>query len=388
MNTAVNVNVVHESEAQRQHARVKIPAVLRYLTKNRERIEASTLDISAGGFSFSAGKQPVQVGDFHKGRLQFKLDSLDLGIDIEFQVRSVDAANARVGCQFHNIKPREQATLRYLISAFLGGELVSAGDLLSTLQRENFTKARKNGAAGSGMGALGRLKAVTFSLAIFLVGLAAFGFIFKSVYGMYFVTHAQSAQVNVPSLQVTMPREGTVQSLFGPDAMVEKGAPIASFSASMLEMLKGHLDNDQLSPANVEELFGKQMKGTLTSPCNCKVSRQLVADGQFAGKGDVIFELVPQDTKATVLASFPYRDLARARPGSRASFWVAGEDSARYGTIVSSSLHEGGLSADIRVLIEPETSLDSRLAGQPVEVILDRGPSLDWLIDKAMAKGL
>ncbi len=25
MNTAVNVNVVHESEAQRQHARVRIP---------------------------------------------------------------------------------------------------------------------------------------------------------------------------------------------------------------------------------------------------------------------------------------------------------------------------------------------------------------------------
>jgi alginate biosynthesis protein Alg44 len=245
MNTAVNVNVVHESEAQRQHARVKIPAVLRYLTKNRERIEGNTLDISAGGFSFSAGKlATVQVGDFHKGRLQFKLDSLDLGIDIEFQVRSVDAENARVGCQFHNIKPREQATLRYLISAYLGGELVSAGDLLSTLQRENFTKARKNGAGGSGMGLFGRFKAVTFSLAIFLVGLAAFGFIFKSLYGIYFVTHAQSAQVNIPSLQVTMPREGMVQSLLGPDAMVEKGAPIASFSASMLEMLKGHLSDE------------------------------------------------------------------------------------------------------------------------------------------------
>ncbi|WP_079200946.1 alginate biosynthesis protein Alg44 [Pseudomonas sp. CC6-YY-74] len=388
MNTAVNVNVVHESEAQRQHARVKLPAVLRYLTKNRERIEANTLDISAGGFSFSANNQSAQVGDFHKGRLQFRLDSLDLGIDIEFQVRSVDTENARVGCQFHNIKPRELATLRYLISSFLGGELVSTGDLLSTLQRENFTKERKNGAGNSGMGALGRLKAVSFSLAIFLVGLAAFGFIFKSIYGMYFVTHAQSALVNVQSLEVTMPREGTVESLFGPDAMVEKGAPIATFSASMLEMLKGHLDNEQLSPANVEVLFGKQMKGTLTSPCNCKVARQLVADGQFATKGDVIFELVPQDTKATVLASFPYRDFSRARPGSRASFWVAGEDSPRYGTIVSSSLHQGGLSADIRVLIEPEQSLDSRLAGQPVEVTLDRGPSFDWLFDKAVAKGL
>jgi mannuronan synthase len=387
MNTAVNVNVIHESEAQRQHARVKIPVVLQYLNKNRERIEMALSDISAGGFSFIDNKQQIQIGDFHKGRMQFKLDSFNLGIDIEFQVRSVDVDSKRIGCQLHNLKPREQATLHHLISAYLGGELVSAGDLLSTLQRENFTKARKNASSGSSMSALGRLKAVTFSLGIFLVGLAAFGFIFKSVYGLYFVTHAESAMVNVPSMQVTMPREGTVQSLAGPGGEVDKGAPIATFSATMLEMLKGHLADEQLTPANVEELFGKQMKGTLTSPCNCKIAKQLVADGQFANKGDVIFELVPQDSKATVTASFPYRSIAQTRTGTRVNFWVAGEDTPRRGKIISTSLHQGGLSSDIRAEIEPESTLPSTLAGQPVEVVIDRGPSLDWVIDKAVAAG-
>ncbi|HWV09632.1 PilZ domain-containing protein [Pseudomonas sp.] len=387
MNTAVNVNVVHESEAQRQHARVKIPSLLRYLGKNRERVEVRILDLSAGGFSYSGEGHAAQVGDYHKGRLQFQLDSLDLGIDVEFQVRSIDPQSKRIGCQFHNLKPREQATLRYLISAHLGGELVSVGDLLNTLQRENFTKPRKNGNGGSGMGPLGRLRAVSFSLALFLVGLAAFGYIFKSLYGLYFVTHAESGLVNVPSMQVTMPREGTVQSLVTPEGNIEKGAPIASFSATMLEMLKGHLSDEQLTPANIEELFGKQMKGTLTSPCNCKIARQLVADGQFASKGDVIFELVPQDTLATVTASFPYRNFAQARPGTRVSFWVAGEDTPRYGKIVSTSLHQGGLSSDIRAEIQPESTLPSTLAGQPVEVIIDRGPSFNWMIDKAMAAG-
>ena len=388
MSTAQNINVVHESEAQRQHARVKIPAVLRYTAANRERVEARILDLSAGGFSFSTGKVPVSVGEHHKGRLQFQLDSLDLGIDVEFQVQTVDNAQARIGCQFHNLKPREQSTLRYLISAYLGGELVSVGDLLNTLQRENFTKARKQGGAGNGMNALGRLRAVTFSLAVFLVGLAAFGCIFKPVYGLYFVTHAKSAQGSVPSLQVTMPREGTVQSLLGPDQQVDKGAPIASFSASMLEMLKGHLNDEQLDPANIETLFGKQVKGTLTSPCNCKVSRQLVADGQFANKGDVIFELVPQDVKANILASFPYRKLEQARPGTRATFWVAGDGQARHGTIISSTLHDNGLSSDIRVVIEPDQTLPSSLASLPAEVTLDAGPSFDWMIDKAVAAGI
>ena len=52
----------------------------------------------------------------------------------------------------------------------------------------------------------------------------------------------------------------------------------------MLDVLKGHLDEDQLQPAKVEELFGKQMTGTLTSPCDCVVAQQMVADGQYANK--------------------------------------------------------------------------------------------------------
>ncbi|HSX90072.1 MAG TPA: alginate biosynthesis protein Alg44 [Pseudomonas sp.] len=387
MNTAVNLNMVHEAEAQRQHARVKLPCVLHFQGKHQEPAEVRLTDLSAGGFSFIAGKEGLQVGDYRKGRLQFLLDGLGLSIDIEFQVRSVDD-NHRVGCQLHSLKPSEQATLRYLISNYLGGELVSTGDLLSTLQRDNFTKARKNKAGAVGMGALGRLRAVTFSFGVLVIGVAAFATIAHSLYNLYFVTHAKSAMVSVPSLQVTMPREGMVNSLLGDETIVAKGAPIASFSASMLEMLKGHLTEDQLTPGNVEALFGKQLQGTLTSPCNCKVARQLVADGQFASKGQTIFELVPQDTRASITASFPYRDLERVKPGTRASFRLAGEDSPRYGTVVSSSLHEGGLSSDIRVVIEPEQTLPSSLSSQPVEVTLDRGPSLDWMIDTALAAGL
>ncbi|WP_437884142.1 alginate biosynthesis protein Alg44 [Pseudomonas sp. LRF_L74] len=388
MNTAANINVVHESEAQRQHARVKLPALLRFQSKNKERIETRVLDLSAGGLSFSIGKNQFSVGDFYKARLQFQIDSVNLGLDVELQVRTVDTANDRVGCQFHNLSQQDIATLRHLISAHLGGEIISVGNLLHTLQRENFTKARKSG-GGGGMSAFGRFRAVAFSAAIFVIGVAAFAFILQSLYNLYFVTHAQSAKVNVSNMQVTMPREGTVQSLLPEGTVdVEKGAPIASFSASMLEMLKGHLADDQLSPAKVEELFGKQMKGTLTSPCNCKVARQYVADGQFAAKGDVIFELVPQDTTATITASFPYRSLSQVKPGTRVSFWLPDESEPRRGRIVSTDLHEGGLSSDIRAQIKPEQPVPSTLANQPVEVVVDRGPTFDWMIDKAIAAGL
>ncbi|MBU0523274.1 MAG: alginate biosynthesis protein Alg44 [Gammaproteobacteria bacterium] len=389
MNTAVNANVVHESEAQRQHARVKIPAKLRFFGPDRTPVEARVIDLSAGGLAFNAGQLPLKSGDVYKARLQFVIDNLGLAMDVELLIRSVDRQTGRIGCQFQNLEPQDISTLRHLITSHLAGDIVSMGEVLATLQRDNFTKARKMKDGGHGMTAFGRLRAVTFSLAIFIVGLAAFGFIFKSVYGMYFVSHAQAGLVSVAGMNITMPRDGTVQSLIKADGVAAKGAPLATFSTSMLDVLKGHLDDNQLQPAKVEELFGKQMTGTLTSPCDCTVAQQLVADGQYASKGDVIFQLVPRNSEANVEARFSYRQFGDVLPGNTVSFQIAGEDKTRSGKIVSStSLKSADLSSDIRVLIQPDEPLDSKFAGRPVEVNSTRGPNLNWLIDKAMAAGI
>lgn len=386
MNTAVNVNVVHESEAQRQFARVKIPAKLRYIGPNRETFEAKVEDLSAGGFSIIS-KKPLVQGEVYRGRLMFVIDNLGLGMDIEFQARSVDG-DGRVGCAFQNLDQQDIATLRHLITSHLSGELVTVGDVLGTLQRDNFTKARKRGGANNGMSAFGRLRAVTFSLGVFIVGLAAFGFVAKSVYGLYFVSHAQAGLVSIPASNVTMPRDGTINSLIAVNSTAAKGAPMATFSTSMLDVLKDHLDDAQLTPDRITEMFGKQLTGTLTSPCDCVVAEQLVADGQFASKGQVIFQMIPKTATANVDARFTYRQFPDVRPGTRVSFQVAGEDKLRQGLIVSStSLNSLDMSSDIRVQIKPDEALPTALAGQPVDVSSDRGPSLNWLMDKAMAAG-
>ncbi|AJA14436.1 MULTISPECIES: PilZ domain-containing protein [Pseudomonas] len=388
MNTAVNVNVVHESEAQRQHARVRIPAKLRFLDAQRQVHEVKVEDLSAGGLSFYT-KQPQSVGDVLRGRLQFVVDNLGLSMDIEFQVRSYNPDNGRIGAQFQNLEPRDIATLRHIITSHLSGELISIGDVLSTLQRDNFTKARKQKDGGSGLSAFGRFKAVTVTLGVFVVGVAAFGFVAKSLYGMYFVSHAEAGVVAVPTTNVTMPRDGTVSSLVESGGQIAKGAPLASFTTSMLDMLKGNLEDAQLEPAKIEELFGKQLSGTLTSPCDCVVARQLVDDGQYAAKGQPIFQLIPRTTTPMVEARFSYRQFDEVKPGTRVNFQVAGEDEVRTGQIVSStSLNSEDLSSDIRVQIKPDSGLPAELAGRPASVNSDRGPSLNWLIDKAVARGL
>ncbi|MNO56225.1 Alginate biosynthesis protein Alg44 [compost metagenome] len=388
MNTAVNVNVVHESEAQRQHARVRIPAKLRFLDPQRQAHDVKVDDLSAGGLSFHT-KQQLSVGDVLRGRLQFTVDNLGLSMDIEFQVRSYNPSSGRTGAQFQNLEPRDIATLRHIITSHLSGELITAGDVLSTLQRDNFTKARKQKDGGAGLSAFGRLKAVTVTLGVFVVGVAAFGFIAKSLYGMYFVSHAEAGVVAVPTTTVTMPRDGTVNSLVESGGQIAKGAPLASFTTSMLDMLKGNLEDAQLEPAKIEELFGKQLSGTLTSPCDCVVARQLVDDGQYAAKGQPIFQLIPRTTNPMIEARFTYRQFDEVKPGTRVNFQVAGEDEVRTGQIVSSaSLNSEDLAADIRVQIKPDSALPAELAGRPASVNSDRGPSLNWLIDKAMARGL
>ncbi|MBA6100085.1 MULTISPECIES: PilZ domain-containing protein [Pseudomonas] len=388
MNTAVNVNVVHESEAQRQHARVRIPAKLRFIDAQRQAHDVKVDDLSAGGLSFHT-KQQLAVGDALRGRLMFTVDNLGLSMDIEFQVRSYHPDSGRTGAQFQNLEPRDIATLRHIITSHLSGELITAGDVLSTLQRDNFTKARKQKDGGSGLSPFGRLKAVTVTLGVFVVGIAAFGFVAKSLYGMYFISHAEAGVVAVPTTNVTMPRDGTVNSLVESGGQVAKGAPLASFTTSMLDMLKGNLDDTQLEPAKIEELFGKQLSGTLTSPCDCVVARQLVDDGQYAAKGQPIFQLIPRTTNPMVEARFSYRQFDEVKPGTRVNFQVAGEDEVRTGQIVSSaSLNSEDLASDIRVQIKPDSGLPAELAGRPAAVNSDRGPSLNWLIDKAVARGL
>lgn len=81
----------------------------------------------------------------------------------------------------------------------------------------------------------------------------------------------------------------------------------------------------------------------------------MVADGQYASKGDVIFQLVPRNSQANVEARFTYRQFADVRPGTAVNFQVAGDDELRSGKIVSStSLNSADLSSDIRVQIKPD----------------------------------
>ncbi len=361
-----NSNVVHEAEAQRQYARLKLPAKIRYRTPQGQELEAQLLDLSVGGFGFQPGNTLLSEGQRFHGKLMFEVEGIGFAMDVQFQVRSL-VDGKRAGCEFHELRPREIAALRYLISSFLSGELVNVGDLISTLQRENFTKPRK-GKGDDKMSLAARVKALGLSLSIFLVGVAASSYVLYQLYDVYFITHADSAQVSVPVQQVSMPREGTVQSLVKVGDTVAKGAPVGTFSSSALDVLKNVLKPEEMAPDNLQRLFDKSFQGTLTSPCDCRVVAQLVGDGQVAAKGAAVFMMAPVDAVATVEARFPYRAFDELQPGSPVNFLVAGESEPRRGRISTLALQDGGLASDIRVAIQPDQPLATELAKRPVDV--------------------
>ncbi|MHC8354502.1 PilZ domain-containing protein [Pseudomonas sp. LB3P81] len=387
MNTAViagDDNVVHESEVQRQHARLNLPARIKFNGPGRQKFDCELIDLSAGGFSLSRPDTPLIAGRHHKGKLVFQVDALGFAIDVEFVVRSVSSEELRVGCEFHNLRPRAISALRYVITSYLSGGVISLGDMLATQQRDNFAKPRKH-ENGHGMGFFTRLRATTVSLLMFLVGLAAFGYVLQQLHGIYFVTHAESARVNVPGQLIGLPRDGSVNSLVKVGAVVSKGAPLATFSASLLDVMKGNLPPGQATPENLERLFSRTLQGSLTSPCDCRVVSQLVPDGQVVGKGTSVYELMPIDGVATIEARFPYKNFAKIQPGTSVSFQLIGEEQPRTGKIAAVALDNGGLASDLRVTIEPDSPLQTDLAGRPVAVSIEDLQGNVWVENASAA---
>src|SRR3546814_6935353 len=114
------------------------------------------------------------------------------------------------------------------------------------------------------------------------------------------------------------------------DGIVHKGQPLGSFQAAMLDVVQTDIGALHLSPEQLSQLMGDQLKGTLTSPCDCKVQQQFAADGQYANRGQALFELVPINAQPYVLARFRFDNIDALPIGQTVAF--ARSEERRVGT--------------------------------------------------------
>lgn len=383
MGIAANTNLVHEAEAQRQHARIKLPAKLVLPNGTSQPLRLSVLDISAGGFSLETTDPSLSLGSIHQGSLDFSINAIEFQIKISFLVKASDG-QGRLGCEFQGMGQQEVSALRLMITSFLSGELVTAGDVINTLSRQNFTKDRNNKASIAPMSGFARAKAVTMSLVFFLVGLGALGFITHKLYSHYFLTHSQTAVIKVESFNIAMPRDGKLFSLIPEDGHVKYGVPIASYETAMLDALKGHLTEEKLTAENMGTLLNQSLTGTISSPCDCILQKNLTVNGQFLAKGHTAFQLVPVDAKPFVEAQFNVKESQYVVPGKTVHIEIPGNEETTIGTIQNVSLSEQGhaLIASIKL----HDNIPATLAGRPVTVTIKDISTKDSILTAIAAR--
>ncbi|EON91731.1 alginate biosynthesis protein Alg44 [Marinobacter lipolyticus SM19] len=385
MNTAaVAPQFVHESEAQRQYARVKIPAKL-FMNLDGTTQKFPVADVSAGGFSVNTGLESLRQRRLYNGRLVFKVDGFDFAVDVNFVPRSFDPASDRCGCEFQDLGAREVSVLRYLITAFLSGEVVSAGDVLNTLSRENFTKARKSKGSND-LGFFGKVRAMFGSLVVMLAGLSAISFVASELWDIYFVTKAESAMVASEQIPVRIPKDAKVTTLVKPGQEVKAGETIATFDAPMMSYVNDLVGEGSYSVGQIEELLDQRVRGTLTSPCDCKVVNLRPAENQYMSKGEQLAVMAPMDSSAHIIANFQFDQGEKLEEGQQVTLRLPNgrEQAGRITSLYVNSQAQGGPIDVISASIESAEPLPIEAIGRPIGVRVDqfRMPSLQKVVDR------
>ena len=370
-----NLNLVHENEAQRRHARVRMPARIIVNDGHGAQFALEVNDLSASGFSVVDTKSLLKLQGQYQGRLLFNFEAVEFVLNVQFQVANHIADQQRFGCEFHDLGSHEISTLRLLITKFLGGEITQVADVLSTMNRENFTKPRK-AQTSAGLTGWQRVRAVAVSLVSLAIGLSAFSYIAFQLYQTYFVTMARSAVVSQPSVTVLMSRDGTVDYLVKPGDQVVKGTPLANVSSPLANILPGMITKTGMDATQLKSLLVGELNSVVTSPCDCQVQSLVVDNGQFADKGASVAVLVPQGSQPFVQARFDYEDGDKVLVGGTVSLTLPGQDKTLSGVIEQVSVVgdlstgaapvQGALLATIR----PQETLDSQWLHKPVQVAL------------------
>lgn len=346
------MSIVHESEVQRQHVRLQLP--MRVHVGNESCIAD---DWSNSGVAIKWTDQHkilhgdhLTSGQMINAVLGFSFDGFNLTMPMQLEVRYIDKRKERVGFRFVDLNPRSTSLLRYVVGAYVSGEMVRAGDVIHIAGRHNFMQPRKIPAADVGLTPMQRLKnklrRSALASVVTVLSLAAFGYVVLGMYERVFVVTTNAAQVTTDYTTLASPVTGRIY--FQPDMydkQVKKGTPLA--------MVKTDTGN---------------MAG-VDSSCDCIVKARVVENEAMVSRGDVVLRLVPQRAATYVETRVPAQDAVRLAVGKRAVLEFPGHDATVQGKITAIRVDQFG--APSTVLVQPEKSLPVEWVDDPVSVRFD-----------------
>jgi mannuronan synthase len=297
--------IVHEAEVHRQHVRLKIPILVEI-----DGIRYQVDDWSVGGLAVESVLTSRKPDDRFWVRLIFPFEEFELTMRREARMVYVDQGHGRFGCAFLGLSERHAEVLRYLVDAYLAGELVSAGDLLQARARGNPAPVAIEAAydAGGDDAPWPANRRYRTCASFALAGLALLAVVAFGVWERHFAM-ALTATIEAPVVEVRAPIAGRFVSALEPGERVVEGAALGRVQA---------LDAAPL---------------TLESPCDCRVLDQLGLSGLYYQAGDPLVALIPAQEPLMVRAHLALDQAERLGVGDRAEIHVPGRGEPMLGQI-------------------------------------------------------
>lgn len=274
-NSIEPMQTVHESETQRQYLRLSVPATAEIGGRTYK-----IGDLSAGGLSLEAFDGPAASGAVIP--LALKLDFADFSFSMNLNLAVESAHGGRVGGRFIDLTRRQASVLHQVLSSYMTGEVIAAGDVLNVAARENFVKPRGAVPPPADTRDILRRQAVPM-LFILLLGMAALYMLANAAYKGLFTLQAPRGVVEFPqeangvtdgSIAIIMDPRDAQRLKIGQKARVRIAGTDAEFPATLERIETSVNDLKQAQPVQ-----GAPQSGVIV---RLKPDQALPAD--FAGR--------------------------------------------------------------------------------------------------------
>lgn len=340
----------HETEVHRQHVRLRIPIVVEI-----DGARFTVDDWSLGGFGVLGALPRRRPGERLNARLHLPFEDFELALETECELVYRLEDGSRFGCRFTGLGAGQLALFRYLVDAYLSGELVSAGDVLAAHARgaTGLVLPGRGAGAPARRGLSARLARALAFLLLLAAGAGLGALAWLGARERWLTVVAEAAIVEAPVVRLIAPAAGRIRP-GEPDPVLSVGAPLGTVQTETGEVALG-------------------------SPCECGLVDWLVGPGERVEAGQPVALLAAVDRPLLVRASVPARAAGRLAAGGAAEIVLPGGAGRVPGRIERIDLRPqllGLATGDplaaarrpLLVVVRPDRPLDFVLLGTPVEV--------------------
>lgn len=360
-----NTKIVHETEAQRRHPRVKIPAQLKCIDSSKTTRIVKVIDLSASGFAILTPSLLFKPDWVYSGELLIKLNTVKFHLPVTFKVVYYEKKEQKTGCVFEELTPEHISILRLLITKYLTGDLTSIEDIVTTMSRDNYTKARKKSGAKP-LSGWKKIRALVGTGIAACLGLLALAFITNNLYQYYFLTYAVTALVDMKRDVVRSPTDGFFEFLTDSTKSAQAGTPLAIISSPVASFLKNTSNTIPLE--DQENLLATQQSSLIRSPYDATFFRVQDKTRRYAVKGEPLFELIPTGSAPFVTAMFKYTDSNDLAVGKKVTLWFPGDSHKFSGTITNLTVDIHLSLTSVLTTITPDTAISVKKIEMPIFV--------------------